>query len=850
MISRELYINGKLCDLPVNYSPRLNRQLINPSELVSKDAQYSYSITLPPTSRNNAALGYVGVEEVYNKFNRRYSAELVINGIRIFKGYFKLSEVSANGYKGNLYKPNAKTSKEIFPSEKWSDMKGYYMDFTGFAESITKYNTDAQSGAQPAIFPYVLYGLLPKLPDNGYGERDEWDERVELTLKDIHPSISLLPLIRAVFESRGMSLTGDAFSDKNLKDIYVSYKNEPGYEQPWNYMDIGHAKIKGEWSSANMSSAMAPYEQGAVYSTVKDDAAIAYVSQGSNCRLEVLEDVGQITRNGIIRVPVSGYYKIRLDYALRLREVRDSSARIKWSADPATGMYHAEAACKDSQVFELRLMRNSFTWDELKELRLDSSFIRDNLNQEGNSSVRYYPQNGGALMVDELQDPYLVFGVSNFTGGGIDYYSAVHLGGYNRHNVLVKSPFQSWSDQALVSSDKRNLTLFPCPGYWRYEGGRSVVSDKFKIELSNAPAHTWNNTKETAEGTADVIAWLNEGEELTLISVSQLTDSSDGSGSPSSKRESMSVHSYSFVLELTPYRIDRSWIPLEYLEKDSLPRLDWGENATFESGRLDLFGFMPATEKVSDFVDNVCKAFNLRLTDLGDGGFSLDKGMMKAENNYVNLDGIGAVAKRVNQPLNMPSSFNLSFTVNDKEEGKYTGGDRGVSGSISTGTLESGTVEQKCNFSYNWFKKIIKGSVSLNLPIISEHEVWTEDSTYKEAMEKVYTNLAQRFWFYDGTFEAVINGNNVHLARVTNTKGMELSYENKDNTILSLYFTTLVDANSHYTEIECYLTPDLYEALNGRKKAIFNSDVYYVAEISGYDPSGRNKTKIKLIKRI
>ena len=44
--------------------------------------------------------------------------------------------------------------------------------------------------------------------------------------------------------------------------------------------------------------------------------------------------------------------------------------------------------------------------------------------------------------------------------------------------------------------------------------------------------------------------------------------------------------------------------------------------------------------------------------------------------------------------------------------------------------------------------------------------------------------------------------------------------------------------------------PDQYEALNGAILAMFNGDLYYVAEISGYDPTGRNKTKIKLIRKI
>lgn len=859
MNSRELYINGKLCDLPVNYSPRLNRQLINPSELAVKDAQYSYSITLPPTSRNNEALGYVGVEEVYNKFNRRYTAELIINGVRIFKGYFKLSEVSANGYKGNLYKPNAKSSKEIFPSEKWADMKGHYISFAGFAESISKYNEAARTEVQPAIFPYVLYGLIPKMPNSGYGERDEWDERVSLSWDDVYPSMNLLGVLRAAFESRGLSLEGDAFDDEHLKNIYVSYKNESAYALPWNYGRNGRISVQGSWKNASITDIgllQRPYEQVATFSSADECTVVQDVLGGSNTQITTLDDPGGAFRNGSIIVPSSGYYKISMQVSFSTYARKGEVDAF--GQDPNTGLrYHIDHSgfnYLEQGTFELRLMRANR--GDYVNMRRDATFLKDNIPQDVNSEVKYLPQVVGDtsfLVVDEKHDDKLIVGVSfGKIFRGVKYSNPLDTR-EAASNILIKSPFLSWSEDAWVEAEKRNLTLAQMPGYIKMRNNAvEEITDKYKLTLKNIPTNFTTASKHgisqnvallSGYGKVNVIAWLNKGEELSLISVSE-TNLLFGEWT------GIRVHGYDFSMELTPFRYDRDWIPLSHLENGTLPELDWNDSATFESDRIDLFKFMPSNEKVSDFIDNVCKAFNLRLSDLGNGAFSLDKAVAKIENDFVELDGISAVPKRVNQPLGMPTAFNLSFTTNEKEEGYYLEGDKGVSGSIITGAIDGGTVEQKCNFSYNWFKKLKKGGDLISLPIISEHEAWAEENTYGEAMEKRYTNLAQRFWFYDGTFQAKIKGNDTSLARVTNSNGLELSYENKYNTILRLYFATLVDANSHYTEIECYLTPDLYEALNGRKKAIFNGDVYYVAEISGYDPSGRNKSKIKLIRRI
>ena len=123
-------------------------------------------------------------------------------------------------------------------------------------------------------------------------------------------------------------------------------------------------------------------------------------------------------------------------------------------------------------------------------------------------------------------------------------------------------------------------------------------------------------------------------------------------------------------------------------------------------------------------------------------------------------------------------------------------------------------------------------------------------------MRKRYTNQPIRFWYADGllndlgaTFE--YNGEPLSIVKVSNKlpNKNELSYKNEKRTILTNFFPLLIKGGSHYTEVECYLTPLQYESLNSSNLAAFNGDLYYVAEILGYDPAGRNKTKIKLIRK-
>lgn len=144
------------------------------------------------------------------------------------------------------------------------------------------------------------------------------------------------------------------------------------------------------------------------------------------------------------------------------------------------------------------------------------------------------------------------------------------------------------------------------------------------------------------------------------------------------------------------------------------------------------------------------------------------------------------------------------------------------------------------------------------MPIISNYEIWQDSMNYSEGVQKLYTSYAQRFWYYKGLLNDVagnisIGGKNLKLADVSNTfnkdKILMLDYKNKGNTILTTYFTVIASNDTNYTEIECYLTPDEYDRLDGSSLVKWNGDLYYISSIEGYDITEKNKTKLKLIRK-
>lgn len=922
MSNTELYINGALCDTAANFNVRLNRQLIKPGELNTKDAQYSYSVTLPPTSNNHAIFNYANIEETKDKFNREYKAELIINSVRVFKGLFRLSEISRNYYKGNLYVPAAKGIKDIFGELKLSENPPYLLTFADFVTWVNKYNTDAQKEPQKAIFPYTLYGVLPKVPLNKEGEFSDktvWDDSVRIGIQDLPPSLNVIKLIEHLFAGQGYKLQGTALNDDRLKNLYMSYKNEPDHVQPWNYGELGVMHIGGVWSSSynkRTGAADRQLEKG-VYQgnnekykaygcdllNATNSKITVKTDRGSNILYkEVTDDVGTWTQCQV-RIPASGFYKVHLSAGIRLY---DNTGRRWQATDKDTGIQHICCITDDAtnsfmnKMYEVRLIRDRGKGDfNLTNPKLNGTFYYDNLPQndrlEGDAGFdpaadlpKFYPpvsvERGQQLFIDAAQDPYMLcgFGFGLVKSGQHRNPQDVFTPSPSLAQVQIAKPAQSWDASAEYTTRLAVPNAFPGKdgklyGYKKYGfiGDTGVIgyqdSDRFKIEVKGVPPESNNrafrgkywgdeevNIFYNGWGNANAIVWLEAGEILTVASVSEEGVYKDGK-----TLYGWTEHEITFDLRILPFRTDPDWLKVDLTGKSTAP-MNWNDPDNFNRDRIDLIGFLPSDMKTDDFIDNFCKAFNLCLSQIDAKTFSLDVKQSKTNtsNLYINLDGFASVRDRVNMPLSLPSLYKVGFTVDKEEEGYKLSGDDG-GGQFETGATGEKVLEQKSNFSYNWFKNITKkeagGDVILPLAVISKHEVWDGAMSYSEAMRKRYTSQALRFWYYDGllndlgaTFKLGSFDQPVKIAKVSNVlPGRNvLNYKDEKLTILYNYFTLLINGSSHYTEVEGYLTPSQYEALNGSVTAMFNGDLYYVAELSGYDPLGKNKTKIKLIRMI
>lgn len=468
----ELYIDRQLCDLgdPARFAVYLKRQFLNPAELSKKDAQKSYTVTLPATPRNNRIFGHLNTEEVAGKFSALYDALLIVGGVTVFDGKFNLSSITRTQYKGNLGIPALKTVKDIFGNLNMNEAPEWYVNFEDWFANVSKLNEET---TPPCFFPYVLYGLVPKVPkkDGNYTAKDILDYTARLSLDDFPPSVNCLKAINHIFSGyklrgKNLKISGTAFEDERLTSLYVSYKNPADYYIPWNYGKLADIQIKGKWTNCNYppevhDPSKRPTEQQNQYaerSVNESDNGVGYtfyttdlfnctnlISKYADKKLDITDPGCNVVyyeetdANGrdwthcSLRIPASGYYKVKLRGTVFL----PSHTTWRWpesvtKINMISGGDGGTQANMLKNRYELKLVRDRGDGVfDLTDMQADGTYTRNNFAQGSQNALVppcAYPQpffpNGitdisnpeykpnQILFVDPAQNNNIVVGLS------------------------------------------------------------------------------------------------------------------------------------------------------------------------------------------------------------------------------------------------------------------------------------------------------------------------------------------------------------------------------------------------------------------------------------------------------
>lgn len=473
------------------------------------------------------------------------------------------------------------------------------------------------------------------------------------------------------------------------------------------------------------------------------------------------------------------------------------------------------------------------------------------------TSYGYMPENMGELMMyDPAVSPHFICGASTFMGG----------------TPAVMKNGKSWS----ASNSDIMRDFYTEDGYIRlYNESGSTKSAQTEFNKNNypdSPTNTFTSNKNSASGRVTCMIYLNKNDVIQVFGVQRAYEKKDGSDVNYSTQ-------VSFDLDITAAS------PKKY---EILKSSNYGYNTPSDfDTKLRIGNFFNQDTEIKEYVTGIINAFNFDVRQNGNV-ISINK-KTKFPNN---AGGLITIDNKVNtndariMPIDFPKSVAVRYKIDTDEYGFECSvprdkinlddwqnyGDSGYT--VINLSEKEGATDKYLDlpFSYTWYvpfywynvnsadTKVSSARTTINLPCISKSEYMLDGYDYSDSLQHDGYGLSQRFWFkpkqttcnvwldvYPQESVTIYQPSNLY----TNYRDIyfNLSYKTTENSLLD-YFSICKNIDSNYVEIEAYLTNEEYTLLKSGARVVFDSDVYYVSNIEGHDPSQANPTKLKLIKKV
>jgi len=433
--------------------------------------------------------------------------------------------------------------------------------------------------------------------------------------------------------------------------------------------------------------------------------------------------------------------------------------------------------------------------------------------------------------------------------------------------VSVMRNGSSWSKMCSINNhifaDVRGMDLVNKTS----AGTETISTDYCKNEYRNSTCYLNSDDSNVYNSIIQCCVYLNKNDILELLAVQR---DYDGQKYACSANTSMLIEAVS----------DRS-------EAELRGDQYWGAYSETEFPiNLNLFNFTNEETKVSDWISNIQKAFNLEISQDGNTiDINTNQGIKKTISNAIDVDNRVGENEAETEYISYPKEMSVQYKIdteewgfeltvppehiNDEGDEWKNWGDSGFTIiKLNDDTYETKTQNVQTNFSYTYYdnftwKEVFEdGSESesvwatITIPVIEKAEFMAEGYGYDEAMKHDGYSFTQRFWYRDQVSQEYVwlsdhMHEKVFLTYPINTwNRFNLSYKDTEKSIVTEYFNILPMLSSNYVKIDVHITPEEYNEIKGGALIHYDSDLYYCGQISGYDPQGGNPTELKLIKKI
>lgn len=935
-----IFINDERADIfsQDSLNLRFNNTFADPSKISTIQTEYSFSFTLPITKTNNKIFDYANILSKRNKFNKRFKTHVNVDGILIFDGELILQSINKEGYKCNLYINRLNTIDKIFGDTTLNQITNWKIAYNQ-NETINNINSiqDINYYTADVFFPLVSYGMFQKKPTSNetYTSKYLIDDYATLYNENFYPSHNLLKLVEKCFEHKGYTVDGDIFDDEVLKRIYISTNLADGQDPLYNYgnNDMGKLALSFEWTNYDKVLDGTSVKQEYIFraaTSIDVDLDVPKFSVGAGTdgvtynnwttnnvydiwSSQLIKNIEFQTPNNIlwrenrIVAPTNGFYKIRLELDYNIDQSEQFNRYVYKRPQKIRDVVRETINSGTTWTFddfftEFQLVRNSEDGLDCKNIVPDAV---DSLsaNTEYNKHSAYPHEKPEKYTLSTESDPY-PFGYIPQNYKTLNYDPSVNKnflmgcttsGAYTYTSVIKNG--RSWdatcSDETMsrtnsepyfgvkvepktdeeIQSTYRGRVWKPVP---ELTSGDNVYGTN---TLPNATT-TITRTSTSAHTVIEAIVYLKKNDMVQLKMLQRqwlnvaAEDSDDSSSRTSTRRNGYQ----------TDAKINlKGKIMFECFSPDNIgitsDEFNWLNESRFAK-ELDLAEFLPSDEKMSDFINNFIKEFNLSYQQDGKN-ISLNKQKIDLNvknavdlTNRVSDDEIEMIA------IDYPSQMSVEYTLNEDERGFYISAERNATDEqmlsnnwkdyadrgydiiniIDDEYASESKLTTKTSF--NWFEDFTIAqdgqNTKVSIPIIAKDEWMIDGFKDAEFMKQSGYNLKRRYWYPSNLTNAYVklNGDEnrkTYIKLTTDTyDNVNLSYKIGDgtnNTLLTRYFNVFFDADTNYIQFQTYLTTEEYVAIKNGSNILIDDDVYIPIELTGYDASGKNKTQITAIKK-
>ena len=484
-----------------------------------------------------------------------------------------------------------------------------------------------------------------------------------------------------------------------------------------------------------------------------------------------------------------------------------------------------------------------------------SGFNGDSQRRWKPTSLGYVYNDGEIMTYDQVVSKSFICGISSFYGG----VTSVMKNGY------------SWSK----SIADENQAFYPEIGYsfmkLNESGGTDFTETKYNENTYiNTPISYISTTNNSLTGYVSCMVYLNKNDVLQVMEAHRgyTTTGSTNIYYTTSTNVDLSITAAS---------------PRSYFE---LKTAKYAYNTPTEFDvNLNLANFLNKEKKISEWVQNIMDAFNLEFIQDGKTVTIDKKRKLNSGLNYaVELDNRVNSDEAESQMIDYPKSMAIKYKIDVEEWGfektvyppdKLNSPDWANYGDSGYTVIDlnddyyvTSTSDKNLPFSYTYYDNFVwtavnsdfiedpTTKVTLRMPVISKYTYMIDGYNYEESMKHDGYSLSQRFFMKpqkcDGyAWTRTYPAENVDMYLPINMfDGTNLSYKTSEKSLLDRYFNIVAYLASNYVIVEAYITPEEYMLIKNGALLHYDSDLYYPVEITGFDPSGNNKTTIKMMKKI